>query len=345
MRKKILIILAVIILVAIVIGWLVFGSATKFNEKSKYIYVREGRDTKEQVISQLTQQNIIRNTGLFSLVASQLNVWERLNPGKFEIQKGESIFSIAHKLRNNTQTPVKFVINKIRTREDLAKLIGKNFVEDSATAIQFLNNNDSLMQFGVDTNSFSEIIIPNTYLFNWNTPVRNILHKLKNEDSVFWSKNNRMQLAQQQGLSPQQVYIIASIVEEETIENGEKGNIASVYINRLNKGMALGADPTIKFALKDFALKRILDVHTHVNSPFNTYINKGLPPGAICTPSTATIDAVLNAPATDYLFFVAKSDFSGYHHFSNNFAEHIQYAKEYQKALTELLQRKQNQNK
>jgi len=130
-------------------------------------------------------------------------------------------------------------------------------------------------------------------------------------------------------LSPLQVYIIASIVEEETNATEEKGNIASVYINRFKKGMPLAADPTIKFALQDFGLKRIYIAHINASaaSPYNTYKKKGLPPGPICTPSMETIDAVLNAPQTDYLFLWRKTDGSGTHHFSNNFAEHNSYAK------------------
>ena len=147
------------------------------------------------------------------------------------------------------------------------------------------------------------------------------------------------------GFTPQQVYTIASIVEEETNKHDEKGNVASVYINRYEKGMRLGADPTVKFALKDFGLKRIYEKHLQVQSPYNTYRNSGLPPGPICTPSPKTIDAVLDAPKTDYYFFVAKSDFSGYHTFSRDYAEHIQHAKEYRKALDELILRKQNKAK
>jgi UPF0755 protein len=150
-----------------------------------------------------------------------------------------------------------------------------------------------------------------------------------------------MQKAEQMSFTPKQVYIIASIVEEETNKNDEKGKVASVYINRYHKGMPLGADPTVKFALKDFGLKRIYYKHLSVESPYNTYKHPGLPPGPICTPSPKTIDAVLNAPKTDYLFFVARSDFSGYHTFSQNFAEHKKNAQEYQKALNELILRKQ----
>ena len=180
------------------------------------------------------------------------------------------------------------------------------------------------------------LIIPDTYFLNWNTSTTKILSRLKDEQDKFWNKNDRIQKAEALNFSKQQVYTLASIVEEETNKNDEKGNVASVYINRLNLGMPLAADPTIKFALKNFGLKRIYYNYLKTTSPYNTYMYKGLPPGPICTPQTVTIDAVLNAPKTDYLFFVAKSDFSGYHQFTSNFAEHDKYAKIYQQALNEL---------
>ncbi len=224
---------------------------------------------------------------------------------------------------------------------DLAKLIGKNFSTDSIEAYLFLTNNDSLKLLQVDTNTLMTLIIPDTYILNWSTSVKKILQRLANEKDKFWKEDHRLAKADSLGLTPKQVYTIASIVEEETNKNDEKGNVASVYLNRYKKNMPLGADPTIKFALKNFGLKRILYEHLQVASPYNTYRNAGLPPGPICTPSEKTIDAVLNAPNTDYLFFVAKSDFSGYHQFSNTYAEHLQYAKQYQQALNKLVADKQ----
>ncbi len=322
-------------------AWLIFASATSFEKRSKYLFIRDGKNAREQIEEQLDTNNIIRSKLVFDLVASQADVWVRLKPGRFEIKKGESIYQIVRTLRNNIQSPVKFTINKLRTKEDLARQIGKNFSTDSATAIRFFENNDSLLQLRVDTNTLFTLVIPDTYLIYWNIPIKNILTRLKTESQNFWDNNARLQKANEQGLTPAQVYIIASIIEEETNKNDEKGNIASVYINRLNKGMPLGADPTIKYALRNFSLKRILYGHLKAESPYNTYRYKGLPPGPVCTPSKKSIDAVLNAPKTDYLFFVAKSDFSGYHHFSNNYAEHQQYAKEYQRALDALIIKKQ----
>jgi UPF0755 protein len=279
---------------------------------------------------------------MFDWIASQMNVWERVKPGRYKIERGQSILSISKMLRNNRQSAVNLVINKLRTPQDLAKVIGRNFESDSADVISYLQTADSLSSFNVDENTLMTLIIPNTYSFLWTTSVPKILKRLQTEQENFWKKNNRLQKAENLGFNPKQVYTIASIVEEETNKNDEKGNIASVYINRYRKGMPLGADPTVKFALKDFSLKRIYHKHLQVVSPFNTYRNQGLPPGPICTPSTTTIDAVLNAPQTDYLFFVAKKDFSGYHTFATNYTDHLKYAKEYQKALDEYLLKKQN---
>ena len=337
MKKIIGLIVIVILIIVAIAAWILFAPATKFNNSSRYIFVRSSPSAQQQIMYQLDTGKIIRSTAIFNFFAEKANAWQHVKPGRFEIKKGESIFSFVRTLRNNRQSAVRLTIKKIRIAEDLAKIIGKNFSTDSLTALQFLSNNDSLSALGVDTNTLMTIIIPDTYFLNWNTSLKNILQRLQSEQEKFWQKNNRKQKAAAQNLTPKQVYTLASIVEEETNKNDEKENIASVYINRLNKGMPLAADPTIKFALKNFALKRIYYGYLTMQSPYNTYINKGLPPGPICTPQPVTIDAVLNAPKTDYLFFVAKSDFSGYHQFTDNFAEHQKYAKLYQQALNNWL--------
>lgn len=341
-KKPFLIILLIVVVLIFIAGWMVFGSATTFDNEHKFLYIYDNKDVKEQVQKQLDTSNIIRNKWLFNIMASRLDVWERLKPGRFEVKKGESLFDVVRMLRNNRQSPVRLIINKLRTREDLAKVIGKFFSADSLSVINYLSNNDSLKSLGVDTNTVMTLIIPDTYIIKWNTSVKKILQRFKTEEENFWQKDNRIQKAQAKGFTPEQIYILASIVEEETNKNDEKGNIASVYINRYKKGMPLAADPTIKFALHDFSIKRIYFGYLNVNSPYNTYRNKGLPPGPICTPQKVTIDAVLNAPETNYMFFVAKDDFSGYHHFSDNYAEHQQYAKLYQKALDEWMAKHPN---
>jgi UPF0755 protein len=341
--KKILILLFILfVFVAGIAAYMVLGSATAFNEDRKYLLVYTGKSDEGSVMNFIKDHDLLKHPGLFELVAGKTGVWKRLKPGRFEIKKGESLLNITRMLRNNRQTAVKLVINKLRTKGDLASTIAKNFEADSTEVSEFINNPDSAAKLEVNENTFMTIVIPNTYTLYWNTSPGKIFRRLKSENESFWKRNDRLDKAEKLGFTPDQIYTIASIVEEETNQQDEKGNVASVYINRFRSGMPLGADPTIKFALNDFSLKRIYEKHLQVVSPYNTYRNRGLPPGPICTPSSKTIDAVLNSPKTDYMFFVARSDFSGHHTFSTNYAEHLQHAKEYQKALDELILRKQN---
>lgn len=343
MKRILTLVLLLVLIAAGVLAWMLLSPTTRFSQKAAYVYVYEDSgDARTQVMQQLHRKELVSNPGLLNTLAAKWGVWDKLKSGRYEITNGQSVLSIVRTLRNNKQSPVKLVINKLRTREDFAKLLARNFNTDSVTALAFLSSNDSLRSLNVDTNTVMTLVIPDTYIFNWSTPIKKVLQHLQGESEAFWQKNNRLQKAAALQLTPVQAYTLASIVEEETNNNAEKGNIASVYLNRLNKGMYLGADPTIKFALKDFSLKRIYYGHLEVVSPYNTYKNKGLPPGPICTPAVVTLDAVLDEPKTDYLFFVASAEFNGTHHFSTNFAEHEQYAKAYQKALDEYLARKQN---
>lgn len=180
------------------------------------------------------------------------------------------------------------------------------------------------------------VVIPDTYLMNWNGSVRKIFNRLTDDHDNFWTRE-RVNKAAKLSFSPVQVYILASIVEEESNIPEDKKLIASVYINRLQKNMKLQADPTVKFALRDFNLKRILFGHLKYNSPYNTYQVSGLPPGPICTPSKKTIDAVLDSPATDYIFFAASPELNGRHNFAATYEQHKIFAKQYQAALDSLV--------
>jgi len=204
----------------------------------------------------------------------------------------------------------------------------------------FLNNKDILKKYQLDSNTVMTTVFPNTYTYLWTTSTPGIFKKLIAENKKVWN-DERKKKADSLGLTPTSAYILASIIEEETNNNNEKGLIASVYLNRMAKNMNLGADPTVKFALRNFTLKRIYEKHLTVESPYNTYRVKGLPPGPICTPSINTLDQVLNAPKTDYLFFVAKKDFTEGHVFTSNYQEHLKYAREYQQALNTQEQQKQ----
>ena len=328
------------LLAGLFLGWRFFMTNTNFSEKSKFFYIRTGHANYEEVSKSFSDSNFIRNPSSFDFLANRMEVWNKLRPGKYEIRKGMSLFEIAKMLRNGRQSPVNLVITKIRTKEQFAGIVGRRFESDSLTMIRFLTSRDSLNEYGLDSNTVMTAIFPNTYTYVWNSTPTTIFSKLYAEYKKVWTPE-RKQLAQQHGLNPTTAYILASIIEEETNVKEDKGNMASVYMNRINKGIRLGADPTVKFALKDFSLKRIYEKHTAVESPYNTYRIFGLPPGPICTPSLETIDEVIKSPSTNYLFFVAKSDFSQRHVFSETYADHLKYAKEYHKALDELLQKKQ----
>lgn len=323
------------------LAWMVLGSGTAFNEKDKYFTIAEGKTDQTAVLEVVKKRYIVKNTWLFSIVASQMHLWNKIKPGRYEAKRGESMVNIIRTLMDNHQAQINLVINKIRIKEDLAKLISKNFMSDSTEVMNFLNSPDSLKPYQIDTSDVFTMIIPDTYKFYWNTSLRKIFNRLHDASVGFWSENERKEKVNKLGFTPTQAYILASIIEEETNKDDDRAKIASVYINRLNKNIALQACPTIKYAMKDFSLTRIYEKYLTNPSPYNTYHHKGLPPGPICTPSPKTIDIVLDAPKTDYLYFVAKSDFSGYSHFSTTYAEHDKYAKEYQKALDIYMAKKQ----
>lgn len=337
-RKILLIVILLIGVVSVYVAWNIFGPVVH-NPQKKFLYVRTG-STYADVKDSLQKNNMINHTFWFDQVSRYAGYPENVKAGKFKVKDGMSLYHLIKMLRQGKQAPVNLVITKLRTKEDLAKKIGYEFEIDSLHAMNFLKNEDSLKQFGVDSNTVMTDVIPNTYTYTWNTSMKNIFKKLYTEKQKFWN-SERKQKAQRLDLSPEQVYTLASIVEEETNKDEDKGKIASVYINRMKKGMKLAADPTVKYALRDFGLKRIYQKYLQFQSPYNTYLNTGLPPGPICTPSVKTIDAVLNSPETNYLFFVARSDFSGYSDFATDYQQHQVYAKAYQKALDSAIQARQ----
>ncbi len=337
--KLVLVIAGIGFFVAGYLAWQLFGPTVSVPE-GKYFYIKTGA-VYRNVKDNLMKKEIVKRDKLFDKVAKYLHYDRSVRAGKYKIAEGMSLVSLIRMLRAGNQFPVNLVITKLRTKADLAQKIGVNFEQSSDMVIQFLRNTDSLSKYDLDTNTVLTAVIPNTYTFTWNTTPSRIFKKLFSEQQKFWNANRKAS-ATALGLSVKQAYILASIVEEETNRLEDKGKIASVYINRMRAGMRLAADPTVKFALGDFSLKRIYHKHLNFLSPYNTYLNSGLPPGPICTPSIKTIDAVLAAPETDYLFFVAKSDFSGYSNFASGYAQHLIYAKAYQKALDSLIKVKQH---
>jgi UPF0755 protein len=333
----------VLLLLLCVIGYEVFNIFIKTTHFGKENVVFEYKKTGlSNLADTLLAKNIILDKPSFMLMAKLFNVEAKAKPGKFIVKKNMSLLGIIRMLRNNQQATVNLVINKVRTKGEFAKLIQNSLYIDSATAHHFFNDNAALAPFGVDTSSLFTLILPNTYSMYLSTSLPSMMQKMKLYKDEFWKSNNRLGKAKKIGLTPNEVYTLASIVEEECNYDSDKSLIASVYQNRLNKNMLLQACPTIKYAMQDFTLTRIYEKYLSNPSPYNTYNHKGLPPGPICTPSIKTIDLVLNAPTTSYLYFVAKADFSGYHHFSSTFEEHNKFAKEYQLKLDEYQKKKKN---
>ncbi len=330
MKKKILLgITAFLILIIAFIAWKFLGPTVHSPEK-KFFYIPTG-STYEDVKRDLYEQEIIAGTTWFNWTAKMIG-YTNAKPGRYEIKKGMSLVNLVRMLKNGRQSPVNFVITKIRTKEVLAGKAGAAFECDSTQMIHFLNNPDSLSGYGLDTNTVMATVMPFTYTIRWNTTPGNIFEQFYTAYKTFWTAE-RSQKADSLGLTPLQVSTIASIIDEETNSKADKPKVASVYLNRIKIGMPLQADPTLKFALRNFGLKRILNVHKEVQSRYNTYTNKGLPPGPICTPQIETIDAVLDSPKTDYLYFVASSSFDGSHIFTTNYSEHMKMARLYQQEL------------
>jgi len=256
--KKLGTALIIILLVAgTVIAWSIFSSITNFSGAQKSFTVDQSIVKKGAVIDHLSKEGLITNSMGLHLLSLVLPNWDFVRPGKYQLKKGQTAWQIARMLKNGRVAEVKLVINKLRTKEDFAQLIGNQFSTDSASVMQFISNNDSLQSFGVDTSTFYAIIIQDTYQFYWDTPFKQILTKLKSYQEKFWDDIDRRNKLQSKHLTDIEAYTLASIVDEETNVVSDKYKIASVYINRLAKEMPLQACPTIKFAMKDFTITRI----------------------------------------------------------------------------------------
>lgn len=250
--------------------------------------------------------------------------------GSFEVKPDMPVYRLARMIARGKETPVRLTFNNMRTVGQLASRVGKVLECDSAT---FMAAVDSIMpRYGFDRFTAAAAFIPDTYEFYWSVKPAKLIDRLVSRRNDFWNSDRRSK-AKALGLNPVQAATIASIVEEETAKADERPLVARLYLNRLGKGMKLQADPTVKFALGDFSLRRILGKHLKVESPYNTYRREGLPPGPIRIADMSAIDAVLNAPMHNYIYMCAREDFSGYHNFSADYATHQANARRYQQAL------------
>lgn len=339
MKKWILSLLFLLLAAGLFLGWKFLGPAAS-QPAGRYLYIPT-HATYPDVLKALKEKKVLGQTFWFDLLAKRMNYPSMVKPGRYDISPRTSLFQLVRMLRNGRQSPVNLVISRrIRVREDLVNMVNGKFEFTGKEMEAFLASNDSLKKYNLDTAAFTLAIFPDTYQFFWNTTPGKVFDRLWEESNDFWTEERKAK-AREKGLTPLEAHTLASIVEEETNFGPEKSTIASVYLNRIQKGIPLQADPTVKFALRDFSLKRIYNKHLQVASPYNTYRNKGLPPGPICNVQKSTLEAVLDAPKTDYIYFVAKSDFSGSHVFSADYDTHMKLAREYQSALDSLMKAKQ----
>lgn len=328
---KLGILLTGIVLLGIGTAWYFAWKPNVAVKDDGIVYIRPG-DSFETVLISLQSKGYLQNTYTIRKVAELKKYVSNVKSGRYRIPDGIGNNDLINLLRSGRQAPVRFTFNNIRTLPDFAGTIARQLDMDSTEWLQLARDTAYIARLGFTPETFIGMFIPNTYEIYWNTSAADFMNRMQKEYQRFWNEK-RLAKAKQAGLSPMEVIILASIVEEETVQKEEYPVIAGVYINRLKKGWKLDACPTLKFALGDFTLRRILDKHMQVDSPYNTYKYAGLPPGPVRMPSIQVIDAVLNYTRHDYLFFCAKSDFSGSHYFSRTLRQHNKYAEEYHREL------------
>jgi UPF0755 protein len=332
-KKRLIWGLGLLILAGFLISILFYQKILSSNvtKEKAYLYIHTNSGF-EDVLKTLQQENLLEDIASFEWVARKKDYHKNIKAGKYLLKAGMNNNQIVNMLRSGRQEAVNLVFNNIRTNEQLAGKLGKQIEADSSSLIMFFNNPQLLADFNTSPEELRLLFIPNTYKIWWNTSPEKLMQRMKDEYDKFWTEEREAK-ANEAGLSRKEVSIIASIVEEETNKKDERPTVASVYVNRVRKGMLLQADPTVKYAVGDFTIKRVLNKHLTIDSPYNTYKYTGIPPGPICIPSISSIDAVLENKQTDYLYFCAKEDFSGYHNFAKNLEDHLANARIYQKAL------------
>jgi len=310
----------------------VFSSNVEVKNGKEYLYISKDANF-ENVIDSLKVNGFIKNIDEFIWVAKLKNYHKKVKGGKYLLKDGMTNNSLVNMLRSGKQVPVKVTFNNIRTKEDLAKKISKQIEASYDEILGLLNNKDFITELGFKKETVLCLFLPNTYEFYWSTDAKQFILRMNDEYKKFWNET-RTKKAKEVNLTPIEVSILASIVQAEQGRfNDEKPTIAGLYINRLTQGIALQSDPTLVYAAGDFSIKRVLNVHKEINSPYNTYMYAGLTPGPINLPEISSIDAVLNYEKHDYLFMCAKDDFSGYHYFAKTASQHNVYAQRYHAAL------------
>lgn len=317
--------------------WQIFKAPNLLvNKEENFTLLIPEKATFETVMDSLKKHDVIHDQMSFMFLSRFLNYKKEVKPGRYIITPKSSNKQVIDKLKEGKQDPVKLTFNNIRLKSDLIKRIGPKFAFGTEQLEKALNSPEVAQKYGLDTNTIVSIFLPNTYDIYWTTSTEKFLDRMHSEYKRFWN-DERLAKAKAINLTPAQVAILASIVEEEQARKvDERPKVAGLYLNRLQANMPLQADPTVKFALQDFGLKRILHGHLQIDSPYNTYKHTGLPPGPIRLADLKSLEAVLNYEKHDYIYMCAKDDLSGYHAFANNYQEHLKNARAYQTALNKL---------
>ncbi|MBN1598521.1 MAG: endolytic transglycosylase MltG [Bacteroidales bacterium] len=334
--KRVLYVLLVVIVLAGIKAYSLYSRAFSANiilkdKHDPYLYIPTGTSY-EEVLEILSKSGKIRNIDALKWVAQKKNYPNHVKPGRYKLKNRMSNNELINMLRSGSQEPVMLTFNNIRTPDQLSERIAEQLEFSSDSLLKVLISEAVHKKYNFSQHTFRCMFIPNTYEFYWNTSPENFVERMYNEYNEFWTKK-RVRKSEQIGLSKEEVIILASIVDQETIKDDEKEIIAGVYMNRLQKNIRLHADPTVIYAVGDFSIKRVLRKHYNIDSPYNTYKHGGLPPGPICLPEISSIDAVLNYREHSYLYFCAKPDFSGYHNFAKTLEEHNRNAKLYRREL------------
>ena len=300
----------------------------------QYFYIND-EDNFKDLQNRLVNEYIVNDLISFSFLAKLMKYDKNIKAGQYLIKSNMSNTQAIHLLRSGEQHPVKVTFNNIRTKADLAGKITWGIYLDSVSFFNTLKDTTITAKYGFEPENLIGMFIPNTYELYWNISGEGLLNRMKYEYDKFWTRD-RLKKADSLGLTQKEVSTLASIVQAESNKIDERSRIAGVYLNRLSRNMKLQADPTIIFALGDFSIRRILDDDKDIDSHYNTYKYKGLPPGPINLPEMVSLDAVLNAERHKYLYFCAKEDFSGYHVFATNLRKHNINARKYRTALNKM---------
>jgi UPF0755 protein len=305
--------------------------APNVTENQKYLYIKTGSSYND-LVAEIKKKDLVKSISSFTAAAGKMNLANTVKPGRYRLLKGMTNRTLINLIKAGNQDPVKLKFHNIRKKENFAAYLASNLEADSLSFISALDSAALIAKYGFNQDNVYTMFIPNTYEMYWNISPVDFFERMHKEYDKFWNAE-RKQKAASLNLTPAQVYTLASIVDGEALYDKEMPIIAGLYLNRLNKGILLQADPTVIFANNDFTVKRVTGKLLQVQSPYNTYKYAGLPPGPIMMPSINAIDAVLNRDKNNYIYMCAKEDFSGYHNFAETKAEHEVNAKKYREAL------------